>query len=131
MRGTASKLASRGRPRMLAATTSPWYLPTWVSGKTPAMSPTAQIPSATRMCESTGTPWGALDVELGPRLRLARSLHRLARAQQRLGRDARVIGALPADQLALDQRHPQTAPDELARRVLAGRATADHDHVVV
>ena len=51
--------------------------------------------------------------------------------QQRLGRDAREVGALAADQLALDDRDPQAALGQRARAVLAGRAAADHDHVVV
>ena len=41
---------------MLAATTSPWYFPTWVSSRTPVTSPTAHRPSPTRNRASTGTP---------------------------------------------------------------------------
>ena len=55
----------------------------------------------------------------------------LARPQQRLGRDARPVGALAADQLALHHRHPQAALGQRAGGVLAGRAAADHDHVIV
>ena len=45
-----------------------------------------------------------LDVDLRGGRRLARLLDRLAGPQQRLGRDARVVRALAADQLALDDR---------------------------
>ncbi len=47
---------------------------------------------------------------------VARALHRLARAQQRLGRDARPVGALTADQLALDDGDAQSAVGQRARR---------------
>ena len=72
-----------------------------------------------------------LDVDLGGRRRVARGVDGLARPQQRLGRDARPVGALAADQLALDDRHAQAALGQRAGGVLAGRAAADHDHVVV
>ena len=49
-------MASRGSPRMLAATTSPWYLPTWVSSRTPVTSPMAHSRSPARRCASTGIP---------------------------------------------------------------------------
>ena len=65
------------------------------------------------------------------RRRVARGVHRLARAQQRLRRDARPVRALAADQLALDQGDPQAALGQLAGAVLARRAAADDDHVVV
>ena len=65
------------------------------------------------------------------RRRLVRGVHRLARAQQRLGRDARPVRALAADELALDERDAQAALGERAGAVLAGRAAADDDHVVV
>ena len=72
-----------------------------------------------------------LDVDLGARGRLARPVDRLARAQQRLRRDARPVRALAADQLALDDGHAQAALGQGARAVLARRAAAEHDHVVV
>ena len=72
-----------------------------------------------------------LDVDLRGRRRLARAVHRLARPQQRLRRDARPVGALAADQLALDDRDAQPALGQRAGAVLAGRAAAQHDHVVV
>ena len=65
------------------------------------------------------------------RRRLARGVHRLARAQQRLRRDARPVGALAADQLALDERDAQAALGQRAGAVLARRAAADDDDVVV
>ena len=72
-----------------------------------------------------------LDVDLRGGRRLARSLHRLARPQQRLRRDARPVRALAADQLALDERDTQPALGQCAGAVLAGRAAAHHDDVVV
>ena len=65
------------------------------------------------------------------RRRVARGVHRLARPQQRLGRDARPVRALAADQLALDERDAQPALGQRAGAVLAGRAAAEHDDVVV
>src|SRR5215813_784584 len=41
---------------MFAATTSPWYLPTWVSSRTPVTSPTAHSPSPACRRASTGMP---------------------------------------------------------------------------
>ena len=65
------------------------------------------------------------------RRRVARGVHRLAGAQQRLGRDARPVGALAPDQLALDERDAQAALGQRAGAVLARRAAADDDDVVV
>ena len=59
-----------------------------------------------------------LDVDLRGRRRVARAVHRLARPQQRLGRDARPVGALAADQLALDDGDAQPALGERAGAVL-------------
>ena len=61
-----------------------------------------------------------LDVDVGARRGLARGMHRLAGAQQRLGGDAGPVGALAADQFALDERDPQAALGQLAGAVLAG-----------
>ena len=72
-----------------------------------------------------------LDVDLGGGGRLAGGVHRLARTQQRLGRDARPVRALAADQLALDDGDAQAALGQRAGAVLARRAAAEHDHVVV
>ena len=72
-----------------------------------------------------------LDVDLRGGRRVARLVDRLARAQQRLGRDARPIRALAADQLALDDGDPQPTLGERTGAVLAGGAGAQHDHVVV
>jgi hypothetical protein len=58
-------------------------------------------------------------------------VHCLTGPQERLGRNARPVGALAADQLALDQRDAQPALGELAGAVLAWRAAAEHDDVVV
>ncbi len=41
---------------MLAATTRPWYLPTWVSGQMPVTSPIAHRRSPARSRASTGMP---------------------------------------------------------------------------
>jgi hypothetical protein len=72
-----------------------------------------------------------LDVDLGARRRLARAVHRLARAQQRLRRDAGPVGALSSHELALDHRYAQATLRERPRAVLARGARAEHDHVVV
>ena len=72
-----------------------------------------------------------LDVDLGARPGVARALHRLARAQQGLGRDARPVGALAADQLSLDDGDAQSARRQRRGAVLAGGAAAEDDHVVV
>ena len=68
---------------------------------------------------------------LGGAGRLARRLQRLAGAQQRLGRDAAPVGALAAEQLALDDRDAQAALGEARGAVLAGRAAAEDDDVEV
>ena len=56
---------------------------------------------------------------------------RLARPQQGLRRDAGPVRALAAHQLALDDGDPQAALGQRAGAVLARRAAAEHDHVVV
>ena len=58
-------------------------------------------------------------------------LHRLARAQQRLGRNARPVGALAADQLPLDHGDAQPAGRRAPRRSARRGAAAENDHVVV
>ena len=63
---------------------------------------------------------GCLDVDAGRRGRLVRGVRRLARTQQRLGRDARPVRALTADQLVLDEGDPQTACGECSGAVLSG-----------
>ena len=65
------------------------------------------------------------------RRRLAGAVHGLARAQQRLRRDARPVGAFAADQLALDDGDAQPARGQRGGAVLAGRPAAEDDHVVV
>jgi hypothetical protein len=61
--------------------------------------------------------------------RLASRLQRLAGAHERLGRDAAPVGALAAEQLALDDRHPQPALGQPRGAVLAGRPAAEDDDV--
>ena len=73
---------------------------------------------------------GRLDIDLGAGRRFACLLGRLPGAQQRLGRDARPVGTLAADQLAFDDGDPQSTVGQLARAVLARRAGAQHDDVV-
>jgi hypothetical protein len=70
-------------------------------------------------------------VDLRGRRGLERAVDRLARAQQRLGRDAGVVGALPADQRPFDHGDVEAAVGQCAGAVLAGRAGADDDDVVV
>ena len=72
-----------------------------------------------------------LDVDLRGRAGVARALHRLARAQQRLRRNAGPVGALAADQLALDDGDAQPARRQRRGAVLARRPAAEDDHVIV
>jgi len=50
-------------------------------------------------------------------------------AQQRLGRDARPVGALPADQLPLDDRDPPPGVQQPPGGGLPAHAHPDDDHV--
>ena len=79
-------------------------------------------------------PEHALDVDLsGHRLggagRALRGSHDLGRPQQRLRRQARVVGALAAGELALDDRDLDVGIETAQRpdEVLAARAGAQHD----
>jgi len=72
-----------------------------------------------------------LDVHLGARRCIECGTNRLARSKQGLGRDARPIGALTSDELALDQRDAQATIGQRSRAVLTGRAGAYDDYVVV
>jgi hypothetical protein len=58
-------------------------------------------------------------------------MYRLAGTQQRLRRDTCPVGALSADQLALDYGDVHSASSQCGRAVLAGGAAAENDHVVV
>ena len=60
-----------------------------------------------------------LHVHLGAGADVAGALNCLARAQQRLGRDAGPVRALAADQLPLDDRDPKPPGRDGARAVLA------------
>ena len=71
------------------------------------------------------------DIDLGARPRLARAVHRLARAQQRLGGDACPVGALAADQLPLDHGDAKPAGGDRRRAVLPRGTASENDHVVV
>src|SRR4051794_21564480 len=72
-----------------------------------------------------------LHIDLSAGSGVPRSLRRLTRTQQALGRDAGPVGALTPHQLALDDRDPQAALDQRTGTVLARRTTAEHDHVVL
>ncbi len=72
-----------------------------------------------------------LNVDLRARRRVARGMHGLAGAEQRLRRDACPVGALAPDQLALDERDAQAALGQRAGAVLPRRAAAEDDDVVV
>ena len=72
-----------------------------------------------------------VDIDLGGCRRLPRSVNRLPWPEQRLGRDARVVRALASHQLALDDGDAQAPLGQRSRAVLARRAPAEHDHVVV
>jgi hypothetical protein len=54
---------------------------------------------------------------------------RLRGAQQRLGRDARPVSALAADQLPLDHRHPSPVGQQPPGSGLPAHAHPDNDHV--
>jgi hypothetical protein len=73
----------------------------------------------------------AINVDRGRRRGLARGVHRFARAQQRLGRNTGPIGALASHQIPFDECDPQTACRQRSGAMLAGRAAAEDDHVVV
>jgi hypothetical protein len=74
---------------------------------------------------------GGPEVDVGGGCRVARGVHGFARAQQRLRRDARPVGALAPHELALDQGHPQPALGQRTGAVLARSTGAEHDDVVV
>ena len=59
-----------------------------------------------------------------------RLVERVRRAQQRLGRHAGVERALAADEVLLDDRHPEAALGEPPRADLPRGSCPDHDHVV-
>ena len=71
------------------------------------------------------------DVDLRARRRVVGGVGGLTGAQQRLGRDARPVGALATHQLAFDDGDAQTALGQRAGAVLAGRAGTEDDDVVV
>ena len=73
----------------------------------------------------------ACNVDLGARPGLTRAVHRLARAQQRLGRNTRPVRALAADQLSLNDGDAQPTRSQRRSAVLAGRPAAENDHVIV
>ena len=72
-----------------------------------------------------------LHVNLCGRGGLPRALHRLARAQQRLRRDASPVGALAADQFSLDDGDAQPVRGQRRSAVLTGRPAAENDHVII
>jgi hypothetical protein len=78
-------------------------------------------------------PPGERGLDVDPRggRRVPRRLHRLARAQQRLGRDAGVVRALATHQLALYDGDPQSPVRQGPGTVLARRPPAEDDDVVV
>ena len=72
-----------------------------------------------------------LHVHLGAGADVAGALDRLPRTQEGLGRDARPVGALAADQLPLDDGDPKPTRRDGPGAVLAGRTAAQHDHVEI
>src|SRR5262245_54195558 len=73
---------------------------------------------------------GRVDVDPRSRCRVVRAVHGLPRAEQRLGRDARPVGALATDQFPLDECDAPTTFGEHAGAVFARRAAADNDDIV-
>ena len=72
-----------------------------------------------------------LDVDLRGGPGLACAVHRFARPQQGFRGNAGPVGALAADQFSLDDGHPQSPRGQGCCAVLAGRAAAENDDVVV
>ena len=72
-----------------------------------------------------------LHIHLGTGVDVAGALDRLPGTQERLGRDARPVRALAADQLALDDGNPKPPRRDGPGAVLAGRTAAQHDHVEI
>src|SRR5262249_54939151 len=72
-----------------------------------------------------------LDVDLGACGGIARAMDRLAGPQQGLRRDARPVRALSSHELALHDRHAQTALGQTAPPALARRAPPEDYDVVV
>src|SRR5512132_1934215 len=121
---------------MFAATTSPSYSPTWVSGQMPVTSPIAQRRSPARMYSSTRIPWGLASTPTvsrpipsprgggvlpEPQLDsvLAQGLAE-RRAQRRSLARQHAVGAL-------DERHlTAEAPHDL-RNLDAGRPATQHE----
>ena len=102
----------------------------------PASGATAQAPSSTWCRRSTTTPSapeGSFSVDhrsFDPGDSSGRA-GSLRRAEQGLGRDARPVGALAADQLALDDGDPLARCEQPAGGDLAAGPEADDDGVVV
>ncbi len=71
-----------------------------------------------------------LDVDVGVACCLARLLGSFPGAQQRLGWDARPVGALAADELTFHDGHMQSTVGQLACAMLARRAAAQDDCIV-
>ncbi len=71
------------------------------------------------------------DVDLCSRRGVIRIVHGFTRTEQGLGRYAGPVGALAADELALDDGDAQTPFSQRARAVLAGSPGAEDDDVVV
>src|SRR5271165_1100093 len=70
-------------------------------------------------------------VDLRARADVARALHRLARAQQRLRRNTRPVRAFPADQLPLHDGDTQPARSQRRGTMLPRRPAAEDNHVIV
>ena len=73
----------------------------------------------------------ACDVDLRAGGGLARAVHCLARAEQRLRRNAGPVGAFAADELALDDGDVEPSRSDRRGAVLTRRPAAEHDHVIV
>src|SRR3954471_23935407 len=119
---------------MFAATMSPSYSPTWVSGQIPLMSPIAHSPSATRSrrvdvhATRVGLDADGLESDVGdPRAPSGRDEQALAAKGPSVGEGQDVVvalapraGGLDADD-DLDAVAPQSVGERLAqRRGLAG-----------
>ena len=72
-----------------------------------------------------------LDVDVGGGGRFPRSMNRFAGSQQRLRWNAGPVGAFATHELSFDDGDPQAAVGQGAGAVLARRAPAQHNHVVL